>query len=438
MTSSPVEQIKSRLGVVEVVSGYVKLEKAGINYRACCPFHNEKTPSFFVSPARGNYYCFGCHEGGDIFNFVQKIEGVEFKEALRILADRAGVKLEYDSSKGEKADEKEKLYSALKVATEFFESNLKDHDLAIDYLQKRGVSSEEQKKWRLGWAPDTWQAMVDELRRLGFDQETMIKAGLVGKSPKNGRLYDRFRGRIMFPLFNESGRVVGFSGRIFKTNDGEREEAKYINSPQTEVYDKSSLLYGYDRAKVDIRKNNKVILVEGQMDLILSHQAGLTNTVAVSGTALGQDHINRLSRLAGTLILAFDSDGAGWRAAKKAVNIALSRGLEVKLVQLPADTDPADIIKQSSDHWRTLVEESETVIDFYLNTLSEKYSDNRILAQKFRENVYPYIKALSHQTDQDHYIKQAAFRLGVSEQAVWQEVENTKKCNDCAFTAVLT
>ncbi len=277
--NSPVQQIKERLSIEEVVSSYIKLDRAGANLKARCPFHNEKTPSFFVSPDRGSYYCFGCGAKGDIFTFIEEFEGLDFKGALKILAERAGVPLvQYNK---EKEGEKERLYKAMEEATKFFEKNLVENQEALKYLRERGLENKTIRDFRIGFVKNDWRELYSHLQMIGFTDIEIEKAGLAKKTEKG--MYDRFRGRIMFPISDSSGRIIAFSGRILE-DDGK--SAKYLNSPETPIFNKSSVLFGIDKAKDSIRKNNFSILVEGQMDLILSHQAGFKNTVASSGTAM--------------------------------------------------------------------------------------------------------------------------------------------------------
>ena len=413
--SAPVEQIKSRLGIVEVVSGDLKLEKAGINFKACCPFHNEKTPSFFVSPARETYHCFGCQKGGDIFSFVQEIEGLDFVGALKNLATRAGVEL--SSVDRQENSEKEMLYRALEMATSFYEEKLKDNRDALNYFKDRGLSEELIKKWRLGLAPAGWRNLYQELHAKRFTDEVMMKAGLVIK-PEQGKVreaspYDRFRERLMFPLFDPAGRPIGFSGRVFGPNPPEN-TGKYVNSPETALYQKSKFLYGYDRAKVAIRREEVAVLVEGQMDLLLSHQVGVENAVAVSGTALTEEHLKLLKRLTTNLVFAFDGDLAGFRAAKRGVEMALQLGFEVRVVELPLGLDPADLAKQDPALWQKAVRETKHVIDFLLEVLA-RGADKRTLARTVQKEVYPYLLQLANRLDRAHFIKKIAQVTDLSE-----------------------
>src|SRR3989338_5989612 len=365
--SSPVQQIKDRLSIEEVVSSYVKLEKAGANFKAKCPFHNEKTPSFFVSPDRGSYYCFGCAAKGDIFTFIEEFEGLDFKGALKVLAEKAGISLSGYSK--EKEGEKEKLYRVMEESTKFFEKNLTENKEVLDYLRKRGLEDKTIKDFRVGFIKDDWRLLYAYLKSKNFTDIEIEKAGLAKKTEKG--MYDRFRGRIIFPISDSSGRVIAFSGRIFIDDE---KSAKYLNSPDTPIFSKSMVLYGLDKGKASIRKNNFSILVEGQMDLVLSHQAGYKNTVATSGTALSDSTISKenvvsnlglLRRLSLNIVIAFDADRAGFNASSRAGKIALSLGMDVKVVSMPEGVDPADLIsrghsqigeaKNGVDAWRTAI-----------------------------------------------------------------------------------
>ena len=309
MINSPVDEIKSRLDVVDVVGGYIRLSKAGRNYRALCPFHSEKTPSFFVSPERQMWYCFGCQKGGSIFDFVMQMDGLEFGDALKVLAQRAGVELKKIDPKlsAKWKTEKTRLYEICELAAKFFERQLeagKTGQSVQKYLKERGLKSKTIQEWRIGYGPDKWQALSDFLKGRGYGEEEIERTGLsVRKDEIQNSNYDRFRNRIIFPIYDLNGGVVGFSGRIF----GEG-EPKYLNTPNTLIYDKSRVLYGLDRAKLDIRKDNFCVLVEGQMDVIMSHQAGVRNAVASSGTALTVEHLKIIKRYTENLAMAFDMD----------------------------------------------------------------------------------------------------------------------------------
>lgn len=427
MSSSTVEQIKARLSIVDVIGSYLKLEKAGINFKACCPFHNEKTPSFFVSPNRDSYHCFGCSKGGDIFSFVQDIEGVDFSAALKSLAERAGVELV--QNKTENKSVKDRLHELLDKATGFYREQLTKAPLVRDYLHGRGLSDTTIEKFSIGYVGDAWRTIVTYLRDQGFTDSEIEQSGLAIKGElkpgqREAPFYDRFRSRVMFPIRDNGGRVVGFSGRIYGSAD--ETVAKYINSPQTALYDKSRALYGFDLAKLAIRQQNVCVLVEGQMDLVLSHQAGVNNAVAVSGTALTEEHLRNIRRLADTLVMAFDGDGAGIRAAKRAIEMALLLEFEVKVAELPDGKDPADLVRENPDLWLAAVSEAKHVIDFYLAVLARKEKDQRALGKVVREEVLPYVARLASRLDQAHFVKKISQMLGIGEQPIWQEVDSIR------------
>jgi len=414
--SSTVDQIKERLDIADVVAAYLKLESAGSNLRARCPFHNEKTPSFFVSPSRQTYHCFGCNRGGDIFSFVQEIEGLDFLGALKILADRAGVEIKREHQ-GKKT-ERENLFGIIEDATNFFEENLKAQDKVIEYLKGRGLSGETAKRFRVGYASEGWDNLYSTLKKKGHLDTLMEKAGLVVRGKRG--FYDRFRGRIMFPIADSSGRVVGFSGRIFGSET--ENTAKYVNSPETDLYNKSNILYGFDKAKLAIRKKGFCILVEGQMDLLMSHQAGFVNTVAVSGTALTEEHLKLIKRLTGNLVFAFDPDDAGVSASKRGVDSALSLGLDVKIALLPEGLDPADLILKDKQKWLEQVEGAQHIIDFYINLLAGKDLEQRDFRVKVAESVLPYVAKLKNKINQAHFVSEIARKLEIPEDPIWEEL----------------
>ncbi len=424
---SPVEQIKSRLNIVEVVSGYLKLQKAGVNYKANCPFHSEKTPSFFVSPTRESWHCFGCNKGGDIFSFVMEIEGIEFVEALKILAGRAGVELKVFDKKEE--SERSKLLKLMEEAKIFYEAELKKNKEVIDYLRGRGLKGQTAKTFGLGFAPSGWRNLFDYLKTKNYSESEMEKAGLIVKSGNS--TYDRFRSRIMFPINNSSGQTIGFSARIFNLeaslpsgSEASSEPAKYINSPQTILYDKSRVLYAFDFAKTEIRKRDACILVEGQMDVIMSHQAGLVNTVAVSGTALTSEHLRIIKRLSDNLVFAFDKDEAGRSAAGRGIDSALAEGFEVKVAIVPSGKDPADAVKENPEEWKNAVKNSKNIIEFYLDFLENRKEIEKI--------VLPYVAVMPSEMERAHWVNVIANKLKINEEAVWQELK--KKKNKMAST----
>ncbi|MFA6353762.1 MAG: DNA primase [Candidatus Paceibacterota bacterium] len=432
--NSPVAKIKERLSIEEVVSSYIKLEKAGINLKAKCPFHNEKTPSFFISPDRGSYYCFGCGASGDIFTFVEEFEGLDFKGALKMLASKAGVELTpYSKEMKETEGEKEKSYRVMEESTLYYESNLKGNKEVEGYLKSRGLTEKSIKDFRIGFALNDWRLLYFYLQKKGFTDNEIEKVGLVKKTDKG--YYDRFRGRIMFPIMDSSGRVVAFSGRIF-TDDGK--SAKYLNSPETPIFSKHAVLYGIDKAKDSIRKNNFSILVEGQMDLILSHQAGYKNTIATSGTALSDSTVSKenvvsnlglVRRLSSNIVLSFDADKAGANATIRAGKIALSLGMDVKVVEMPEGVDPADLIsKNGEDPWREAIKNSKHIIEFLLNkALGNFGNDARKVGKEIREKILLFVNALDSSIEKMHFIKIISDKSGIPLNALQDDLQKIEK-----------
>lgn len=416
--STTVELIKEKIPVEELIGSYIELVKAGVNFKARCPFHNEKSPSFFITPARGTFYCFGCGEKGDIFTFVEKFENQDFRGALKILADRAGVEIKREDSKVR--DERDELFNALEQATLYFQRNLVKNPEALKYLRSRGLTAKTMSEWRLGFAENNWRDLFETMTKKGFNQNVLERAGLIKKSEKG--YYDRFRSRIIFPISDSSGRIIGFSGRIF----GILDDAKYLNSPETELFKKSEILYGMDKAKLEIRRRDSVVLVEGQMDLLMAHQAGTANTVATSGTALTLEHLGLLRRLTNKLILAFDSDTAGAGATGRSAKDALSIGLEVKIVTVSSGKDPADLIKENKDEWLNLLEKPKHIIDFEYDRLESTVEDKRELARAIKEKVLPYIKSLDSDVEKSHFIHKIASRALIKEEALWEDLHKTK------------
>ncbi len=431
--SSPIEQIKEKIDIAELVGSYIQLQKAGTNFKALCPFHSERTPSFYVTPARQIWHCFGCNLGGDIFRFIMNLENIEFPEALRILAEKAGVQLRREDPKLK--SERTRLLDLLEEAARFYEKNLVERKDVGAYLKERGLTGETAKSFRLGYTPNDWQGTISYLKQKGYKPDEMEKAGLAVKSEKEAGFYNRFRARIMFPLFDASGRIVGFSGRIFdkdvlpqaSSQTPAVDPAKYINTPQTVLYDKSRLLYGFDRAKTEIRKQNAAVILEGQMDLIMSHQAGALNAVAVSGTALTPFHLKNLRRLCGALIMSFDMDSAGFEATVKSVNLALGAGFEIKIAAFPQAKDPADLIKENPAVWREILAGAKPVVLFLLERIGARSENALALKKEAKRLVIPFIAAVAGDLDRAHWVGETASFLKVPEEIIWSEVKNEIK-----------
>ena len=433
MSSRAVEQIKERLPVVDIISSYIKLDRAGANFKGKCPFHNEKTPSFLVSPDRGSYYCFGCGAKGDIFTFVQEFEKVDFKEALSLLADRAGVTLEkYVNDEAKKEDsEKDRLRKIMEDATSFFEEEFRQDDQSLSYLVARGLEDKTIREWRIGSTKKGWSNLYDHLKGLGYSDNEIEKAGLAKKG--NHGFYDRFRSRIIFPIFDPSGKVVAFTGRSKEweqaTEAIDSKEAvvpaKYLNSPDTILFDKSKTLYGFHKAKQVISKWKFWILVEGQMDLLLCHQAGFGNAIATSGTALTRQQLEMLVRFSKNLLIAYDGDKAGIEAARRAWILALSLSIDVKMARMPEGSDPADVILKDVSLFRDAIKGGTHIVEFYLNVLISRGLTGRELGKQVEKEILPYVKAIESAIDQAHFISLISSKTGIKEDILFETLKKT-------------
>ncbi|OGC96901.1 DNA primase [Candidatus Amesbacteria bacterium RIFCSPHIGHO2_01_FULL_48_32] len=420
-----VEEIKQKIDIVELISEYVPLKRAGRNFKGLCPFHGEKTPSFMVNPELQIYKCFGCGEGGDAYSFVQKMEGMDFSEALKSLADRVGVKLEsYRPSQGEEI--KEKLIKVNTLAADAYHFLLTKHKAgkkALEYVKERGLSDEAIKRFKIGYAPDEWEFLSKFLvKKKGYVIDDLRRGGLIVE----GRGYDRFRDRIMFPLANARGQIVGFAGRVLPPSSAEASEgqggAKYVNTPETEIYHKSELLYGFDVTRGEIKKAGWVVVVEGELDMIASFQAGVKNVVAIKGSALTLGQVELLRRVCGEIVLALDADVAGDAAARRGIEIADKNGLMVKMVKLLGAKDPGELAIQNPGEWKKVVEEAIPVYDFYIESAVSRHGLSVVGKKKIGLELVPIWGKISDEIVKGHYVKKLAETLGVDEQAVWGEV----------------
>lgn len=428
---SPVEEIKARIDIVELVQSYVKLQKAGVNFKANCPFHSEHTPSFFVTPSRQIWHCFGCGLGGDIFKFIMQIEGMDFPEALKLLAGRANVVLKREDPAIR--SERNRLYDICALATEIFEKAFMLTPEVKAYMANRGVSDETIRAFRIGYSPESWDFLLKNLTQRKFSPEDIEKAGLAIKSSDgSGRHYDRFRSRIMFPIMDINSRVIGFGGRIYenpesgqpsfaKASEG---QAKYINSPQTLIYDKSRVLYGFDKAKNEIRTQNRAVIVEGYMDCIMSHQAGVVNTVAVSGTALTPQQLTMLKRLCDTISCSFDSDLAGQSATKRSLALASQFEFERLVIRIPSGKDPADTVLENPAAWREAVKDAKPVVEFYFEKIFREQDPATAAGKKAIGTVLlPLLADISNEVEKAHWIAELAKRLDISESVIIKEMQ---------------
>lgn len=417
------EEIKNKIDLVELISGYVPLKKAGRNFKALCPFHSEAVPSFVVSPERQIWKCFGCNLGGDAFRFLMEIDNLEFGEALRELAKRAGVKLErYRPGPGER--QKELLYEINHLASEFYHYLLVKHPIgkkARDYISGRGITKESLELFRLGFAPNLWEGLQKFLvGKKGYRAEDVEKAGLVIKGKRKG-YYDRFRNRIMFPLKNHRGKICGFAGRVLIP---EAKEAKYVNTPETLIYHKSDLLYGLFENKEAIKKADEAVLVEGELDMISSFQVGVKNAAAIKGSALTPNQVQFLSRFTKNLVLALDRDVAGDQAARRGIEIADIAGMAIKVVELKGGKDPDEVAQKDPDLWRQLVKKAVPVYDYFLNSAFSRFDVRTVEGKrKIGQELVPVLAKISDEIVQAHYIGQLAERLGISQEAVANEVK---------------
>lgn len=431
MPDNVIQHIKDKLPIADVVGGYVKLERAGKSLRARCPFHKERTASFYVSPERGTYYCFGCGEKGDIFSFVQKIDGLEFRDALKALAERAGVPLtEYKGERGPSKDEKERLYDLHEEATKQYEAALKARPDVIEYLMKRGLAQETIAKWRLGYAVPQWRSLTEAMRAKGFTDQELAASGLAIKAEKGSEAtyYDRFRGRIMFPISDVGGRIIAFSGRHFENMPGgkETEPAKYMNSPETPLFRKSKVLYGLDKAKATMRRYDFAILVEGQMDLLMMHQSGYPSAVAASGTALTEEHLRAIKHLSSRLVLALDSDAAGQKSALRSASLALAEGFDVRIAGFPEGKDPADVGREDVEELKRAVREAKTAVEFFLESARTRGKDERAVRRIAEAEAIPLIARMQSPMDKAHFIQVVARALDLPEDSVRMSVASVK------------
>lgn len=414
----PSEEIKAKLDIVDVLRDYIQLTAAGINFRARCPFHQEKSPSFMVSPEKQIWHCFGCGKGGDIFSFIMEMEGLEFVEVLRLLATKAGVTLTKQDPK--LASERNKMLDMIDLARKYYHRVLtetSEAEMARKYLKERGLTKETIEEWQIGYSPDAWENVTNLLRKRGYKEQEIFSAGLSIKKNKGTGYYDRFRGRIMFPLNDINSNTVGFTARVSPEKEKTEKMGKYINSPQSQVYDKSKVLFGLDKAKLEIKNNDKAIIVEGQMDVITAHQHGFRNVVASSGTALTTEQVTLIKRFTNNIVLAFDMDDAGAMAIERGMREAMQAELNIKVILLPDGKDPDECIKTNLAGWKLAVTNAKPIMEYMLDKTTEnldltQVENKRTVVQK----ILPVINALGNNIEKDFWLRRLGGILDISDE----------------------
>ena len=422
-----IDDLRRQADIVRVIQDYVQLKKKGANWMACCPFHKEKTPSFSVSPAKEIFYCFGCHKGGSVFNFVMEIERVGFPEAIKIVADKVGMplpKLVDDSRFEAKRQESDEVIQLNQWAMEWWQQQLESSGearIARDYLVAREITADTQKTFRLGYAPDSWEALSTYLRHKGATQFQIERSGLVVKKEEAGS-YDRFRGRLMFPVLDAQGRPIAFGGRTLRNED-----AKYINSPETAAYVKGRNLFGLNVSRDEIRRQGFAILVEGFLDLIVPYQAGVKNVVASLGTALTPEQVKLLSRFARKVVVNYDGDRAGVQAAKKSIEILLAEDLEVKVLVLPENADPDEFIRKFGvTEYQRRRANAQPHIQFIIDhALRDRDLHRPAEKAEAVEEVVPYIRAIRNRIQKREYFDMAMDALRISDITLRRELWQT-------------
>jgi DNA primase len=427
---SVIAEVKQRLDIVEFVSEYVTLQKAGRNFKGLCPFHSEKHPSFFVFPEQQSWHCFGaCGTGGDIFSFIMKKEGIDFGQALRLLAQRGGITLSPLEAPSKAEDErKERLFQINEAVTEYYHhllSSTKAGEVARSYLARRKVMPETIKEFRLGFSPDAWETIKNYLLGKGYTEKELVEAGLIIEKEEGGS-YDRFRNKLMFPICDIQGRVTGFGARVLDDS-----LPKYINSPQTPIFDKSSSLYGIDKAKSAIRKKNLVIIVEGYVDVLAAHQHDWQNVVGSMGTSLTEKQVEGIKRLTNNITLALDADLAGEEATLRGKTILAYSNAEANVILLPPGKDPDEVIGEDPTLWQKLVEQSMPIMDFAFQSVISKVDINKARDKSLAvQKLLPSIYEIKDPTQKFHYVEKLARALKIKTsdvEAALQKLKTARK-----------
>lgn len=429
---SDVDEIKSRLNIVDTIGQRVQLKKAGRNLKGLCPFHSEKTPSFIVSPDRQTFHCFGCGKGGDILTFVMEYEHVDFSEALETLAERAGVKLERHPTDTPEAKLKQKILEVNHLASEYYHYLLTKHkvgEASRDYLKHRGVTDKSIKTFALGYSANNWDGLSSFLKKKGYDDRLLETAGLIIRGTRG--YYDRFRGRVMFTLKDHRGNVVGFSGRVL---DPTVKEAKYINTAETPVYIKGKVLYALDVTKDAIQKANEAILMEGELDVISSFQAGISNVVAIKGSAVTEDHARLLRRFTERLIFALDSDMAGDAAARRGIEIAEKIGFDMRVASMPSGKDPDEAARENPGLLKKSLKDAVPMYDYFLESALSRFDVTDAYGKrKVSDELVPTLSKIDNSIVQGHYVRKLAEALGVTEESVRERINKFQSSGNALF-----
>jgi len=427
-SSDLLEEIRNRCDIVDIISEYVHLKQAGKSFKGLCPFHGEKTPSFMVSPEKQLFHCFGCGEGGNVFNFLMKYEKISFFEAVKMLAKKSGVSLPVDEEKENFLNrQKERLYKLNNLAVNYYRECLfktNQGKKIINYLKKRGINDTSVEKYKLGYAPSGWDVLTNFLKKKGYSYEELTKARIINKSKIEGKYIDYFRDRIIFPIFNLSGRVIGFGGRVLDDS-----LPKYINSPETLVYNKGSNLYSLNFAKEDIRKKGYLIIVEGYTDVLITQQYEFNNVAASLGTALTARQIDLIKRFTDMVLIAYDADSAGNMATLRSLDLLVKAGLEVKVIDLPQGYDPADfLIKKGRTSFQNLIDGSLSLIDYKLKLLYSKNSIKTIEGKvKVIKGIIPTLSIMGDENELRAQIVKISEELKLTEEAIRIDLVKYKK-----------
>jgi len=429
MSSIPeyiIDQVRDRTDIVEVVSRHIPLKKAGRNYKAVCPFHHEKTPSFMVSPAKQIYHCFGCGAGGNVFNFLMKYERLEFPEAVKELAQKAGIVVPTTSSQSpEKSSLSDMLHKVNEAAVQFYRESLLKKEMAAlsrRYLEKRSINTQIIDKFKLGYAPRLWGGLLEYLKKKGYEDSTLEKSGLIIRG-KGGRLFDRFRDRIIFPISDSKGKIKGFGSRAL-----DESQPKYMNSPDTFIYNKGNHLYGLNQSWEEIRNKNAAVVVEGYIDLLTPFQHGIKNMVASLGTALTVDQIRLLKRYTNNIVILFDADLAGENATLRSLDLLIEEGVKVKVIQLPKGYDPDSFInKYGVEHFKKFLDDAQDLFEYKLNVTLAKY-DTKKLEEKalIVDEMLPLIVKIKNAILQSGYLKRLSELLSIDETDLKKELKKVK------------